>query len=148
MSLAQMFTRVFGAVYVLVGILGFVGFVGGTASQSEGTLLLGIFGVNLVHNIAHLGVGIAFLAASATDKSARIGSMAIGATYVLLGILGVLNIGFFESLINDNGADNGLHFATGILALVIAFVGKGATGPRTTGGSGSGFLSGDQMAKY
>lgn len=118
MSLAQKFARTFGAIYVLVGVLGFVSLVGGTTSQ-KGTLLLGIFGITLVHNVVHIGVGAAFLAGSSTDQNAKMVSLAIGAVYVLVGLLGLLNIGFFETLLNDNLPDVLLHFATGGLALAI-----------------------------
>src|SRR4029453_3760600 len=52
---------VFGAVYVLVGLLGFavtggVGFI-----ATEGGLLLGIFQVNPLHNVAHILIGAALL---------------------------------------------------------------------------------------
>ena len=53
---------VFGAVYVLVGLLGFLfppqsgGFF-----SSDGGLLLGIFMVNPFHNVAHLLIGAALL---------------------------------------------------------------------------------------
>lgn len=145
-SLPQMFARVFGAVYILVGIIGFIGPLGGTASQEPNTLL-GIFGITLVHNIVHLAVGAAFLAGSVNDGLARITCIAIGVTYTLVGIVGLLNIAFIDDLLAINGADNGLHFATGILALVVAFVGKGAGSPTSTGGGG-GYLSGDQRAKF
>lgn len=126
MTLAQKFTRTFGAVYVLVGILGFVGLVGGTTSQTP-TLLLGIFGVTLIHNVVHLAVGAAFLAFSSTDANARMVSTGIGAVYLLVGIIGILNIQAINTLLNINLADNLLHFATGGLALYIGLAGKGVT---------------------
>lgn len=147
MSLAQKFTRTFGAVYILVGIVGFVPFLGGTFNQ-DGNNLLGIFGVTLVHNIVHLAVGAAFLAGSVNDSVARMTSLAIGVTYTLVGIIGVLNLDFINDLLAINLADNLLHFATGLLALVVAFVGKGVSRPAGGGGGGGGFLSGDSMAKY
>src|SRR4029453_8756991 len=54
---------VFGAVYVLVGLLGFavtggVGFI-----ATDGGLLLGIFQVNPLHNVAHILIGAALLLA-------------------------------------------------------------------------------------
>lgn len=123
MSLAQKFASTFGGVYVLVGILGFVGLVGGTADQTP-DFLLGIFGVTAVHNVVHLLVGFAFLAGAQSDSSARLVSMVIGAVYTLVGVIGVLNIEFVNRLLNINLADNLLHFATGLLALAIAFQGR------------------------
>ena len=57
---AAMIQRValgFGAVYLLVGILGFVPVVTQpTATPGQG-LLLGIFAVNALHNVTHLVLG-------------------------------------------------------------------------------------------
>lgn len=147
MSLAQKFNRTFGAVYILVGIVGFVPFLGGSFNL-EGNNLLGIFGVTAVHNVVHLAVGAAFLVGSANDSVARITALAIGVTYTLVGIIGVLNLDFVNDLLAINLADNLLHFATGILALVVGLIGKGASRPAAGGGGGGGYLSGDSMAKY
>lgn len=125
MSLAQRFAATFGGVYVLVGILGFVGFLGGTADQTPDHLL-GIFGITAVHNVVHLLVGFAFLAGATSDSNARLVSMAIGAVYTLVGLIGVLNLQAVNQLLNINLADNLLHFATGLLALGIAFAGRRA----------------------
>ena len=62
---------VFGAVYVLVGLLGFavtggVGFI-----ATEGGLLLGVFQVNPLHNIAHLLIGAALLIAGFANVVGR-----------------------------------------------------------------------------
>src|SRR5687767_10957159 len=75
---------VFGAVYILVGIMGF--FVGGGFAGQEGALLLGIFEVNILHSIVHLAIGVALIgAARAGDNAARTTNMAIGAVYLALG---------------------------------------------------------------
>jgi hypothetical protein len=52
---APKITLALGIVYVLVGILGFI-----PGITSNG-LLLGIFAVNTIHNIAHLAVGAALI---------------------------------------------------------------------------------------
>lgn len=118
MSLAQKFTRTFGAVYVLVGVLGFVDLVGGTTSQT-GSKLLGIFGVTLLHNVVHLAVGAAFLVGSSSDDNAKKTSLAIGAVYLLVAVIGFLGIDAINNLLAINLADNLLHLATGALALAV-----------------------------
>ena len=55
---------VFGAVYVLVGLLGFTVSGGSSFAGTDGGLLVGIFMVNPLHNIAHLLVGALLLATS------------------------------------------------------------------------------------
>ncbi|HEX2052869.1 MAG TPA: DUF4383 domain-containing protein [Actinomycetota bacterium] len=123
MTLAQKFATTFGGVYVLIGILGFIPALGGTASQTP-DFLLGIFGITAAHNVVHLLIGLAFLAASRTDANARMASNVIGAAYILVGILGLLNLDFVNDLLNINGADNVLHFVSGIAALAVGMAGR------------------------
>ncbi len=125
MSLAQKFATTFGGVYVLVGVVGFISFFGGTTDQTP-SALLGIFGVTAVHNVVHLLVGFGFLAGAQNDRIARLVSMTIGAVYTLVGVIGVLNLALVNDLLNINLADNLLHFATGLLALAVAFQGRRA----------------------
>ena len=73
---------VFGAVYVLVGLLGFA-YTGGVGFiATEGGLLLGIFAVNPLHNIAHLLIGAALLIAGLVSaRAAKTVNIVVGATY-------------------------------------------------------------------
>lgn len=127
MSNTQKFTRVFGAVYLLVGILGFIPAVGGSTSQ-EVHKLLGIFGVNVLHNIVHLGVGAAFVAGSVSDSAARTVAVVIGLVYLLVGIVGIFSL---QSLLGINVADDGLHLGTAALSLYFGLSGKTAANTST-----------------
>lgn len=115
---------VFGAVYVLVGLLGFavtggVGFV-----ATEGGLLLGIFEVNPLHNIAHLLIGGALLIAGlANARAAKVTNTVVGAAYLLLGIVGFFIADTGANILALNTADHFLHLAS---ALVLLGVGLGA----------------------
>lgn len=126
MTNAQKFARVFGIVYVLVGILGFIPALGGSTSQ-DGNTLLGIFGINLIHNIVHLGVGAALLFGSASDSAARSVSIVIGVVYGLVAILGLLNVAFVVDPLSINFADNLLHLGTALLALYFGLAGRTGT---------------------
>lgn len=123
MTLAQKFATTFGGVYVLIGILGFVPFVGGTASQTP-DFLLGIFGITAAHNVVHLLIGLAFLAASRSDANARLASTVIGAAYLLVGVIGLFGLDAVNDLLNINGADNVLHFVSGFAALAVGMAGR------------------------
>jgi hypothetical protein len=57
-----------GAVYLLVGLLGFAVSSGYDFAGREGGKLLGIFMVNPLHNVAHLLIG-ALLVAAATGAT-------------------------------------------------------------------------------
>jgi hypothetical protein len=108
---------VFGAVYLLVGLLGFAvtGGVGFIATQ--GGLLLGIFAVNPLHNVAHLLIGAALLIAGLSSvPAAKAVNATVGAVYLLLGIAGF----FIASTLNIlalNTADHFLHLASAIVLL-------------------------------
>lgn len=123
MTLAQKFATTFGGVYVLVGLIGFLPFLGGTYNQDPDQLL-GIFGITAVHNIVHLLIGGAFLGAAKSDAMARQASIGIGAVYVLVGIIGLLNLDFINDLLNINAADNALHFVSGLAALGVGLAGR------------------------
>ena len=57
----RLVATIFGAVYLVVGALGFTVTAGVGFIATEGGLLLGIFEVNPLHNIAHLLIGAALL---------------------------------------------------------------------------------------
>ena len=115
---------IFGAVYLLVGLLGFavtggVGFI-----ATDGGLLLGIFEVNPLHNIAHLLIGAALLIAGLSSVRAAKGvNTTVGAVYLLLGIVGFFLVGTAANILALNTADHFLHLAS---AIVLLGVGLGA----------------------
>ena len=116
-SLNSTVALVFGVVYTLVGIAGF--FVSEEFVSEDDNLLLG-FQVNHLHNIVHLLIGLALIAASRRHDTARGANLAIGATYLLLGVLGPLIDDTAVDVIALNGADNGLHLVSGLLLVAVA----------------------------
>ncbi|MFF8186624.1 DUF4383 domain-containing protein [Microbacterium sp. NPDC016588] len=121
---------VFGAVYLLVGLLGFavtggVGFI-----SNEGGLLLGIFAVNPLHNIAHLLIGAALLIAGLANARAAKGvNTAVGAVYLLLGIVGFFLTGP-ANILALNVPDHFLHLASAVVLLGVG-LGTERNVPRT-----------------
>ncbi|CAO1654346.1 DUF4383 domain-containing protein [Salinibacterium sp. NYA9b] len=115
---------VFGAVYILVGLLGFTVTNGVGFFATEGGLLLGLFEVNIFHNVAHLLIGAALLLASLSNvKAARTVNSVVGFAYLALGFLGLFLVGSALNILALNAADNVLHFAS---AVVLLAVGLGA----------------------
>jgi len=120
----RLLATVFGAVYLLVGLLGFT--VTGDVDffDTEGGLLLGLFEVNIFHNVAHLLIGGALLIGGLSNvRAAKGANITVGAAYLLLGIIGLFLIESPANILAINAADNVLHFAS---AAVLLAVGLGA----------------------
>ncbi|WP_341953232.1 DUF4383 domain-containing protein [Salinibacterium sp. TMP30] len=121
---------IFGAVYVLIGLLGFSVTNGVGFFATEGGLLLGLFEVNIFHNVAHILIGAALLLAGISNKrAARAVNSTVGFAYLVLGFAGLLLVGTSLNILALNAADNVLHFAS---AVVLLAVGLGAD-KRATG---------------
>ena len=108
---------VFGAVYVLVGLAGF--FVSETFAATDDETLLG-FEVNHLHNLVHLLIGLALLAASRRTESARRLNLLVGGSYLLLGVLGWFVQETAVNVIALNEADHLLHLASGAVRAAVA----------------------------
>lgn len=120
----RLVATIFGAVYILVGLLGFAVTGGVDFLATEGNLLLGIFMVNPLHNIAHLLIGAALLFAGlASARAAKTVNVIVGATYLLLGIVGFFLVGTALNILALNTFDHFLHLAS---ALVLLGVGLAA----------------------
>ena len=70
----RLVATVFGAVYLVVGALGFAVTGGVGFLATDGGLLLGIFAVNPLHNIAHLLIGAALVIAALSRSCSKAGS--------------------------------------------------------------------------
>ncbi|MBI5456272.1 DUF4383 domain-containing protein [Candidatus Kaiserbacteria bacterium] len=111
----QTLAWVFGGVFTLVGILGFV-----PGITTDGHLL-GIFGVDTLHNMIHLVSGLAALAAAWGMWSARLYFQVFGVVYGLVTVVGFLQGDTVLGLIGVNMADNVLHLVIAAVALYAGF---------------------------
>ena len=122
----QTFALVFGAAYLLVGILGFFAASEFTGGQTDDKLI--IFPVNHLHNIVHLAIGGLWVAAARRADTARQANLFIGVAYLGVALLGFLHPGdFMHTLLNihsSGDADNWLHLASGALALYFGTAGE------------------------
>ncbi len=114
----QKWSKVFGIVFLLVGILGFV-----PGITSDGHLL-GIFEVDTIHNIIHLLSGIIALAVAGSEKGARGYFKIFGIVYAIVAVVGILQGTTVLGIIAVNTADNILHVVLAIVILAIGFGGK------------------------
>jgi hypothetical protein len=117
----QTIALAFGVIYTLVGIAGF--FVTGDVpfAGKEGDPVI-LFDVNGLHNIVHLLIGVALIAAAKRHDTARGANLAIGVTYLALGVLGPLITDTALNVVALNGADHVLHLASGALLTAVALL--------------------------
>ncbi len=130
MPLVQRFAQLFGAVYVLVGLAGFVpplliGNVPGVSGPFAG-MLLALFAVNWFHNVAHLAIGAVGLALYRSYSASKVYALALGIAYAGLFLLGVLtaDVATLGGLLPLNGHDNVLHIATSLVAFAAYFTAR------------------------
>jgi hypothetical protein len=136
----QKAAAVVGAVFLVVGILGFIPGVTTHYSSMEfaghhsDAKLLGLFEVSILHNIVHLLFGAAGLAMARTWSGARAYLLAGGAVYVVLALYGaVIDKGTPANFVPVNIADDWLHLflGLGMIGLGLAFGRERARGGRT-----------------
>jgi uncharacterized membrane protein len=127
----RLVATIFGAVYLLVGLLGFAVTGGVAFVATQGGLLLGIFEVNPLHNIAHLLIGAVLLIAGLTRvRAAKAANTTVGVVYLLLGIVGFFLVGTDANILALNTPDHFLHLVS---AIVLLGTGLGADrGTRST----------------
>jgi hypothetical protein len=97
MSTLRRFALVFGIIFLLVGIAGFV--PGITMQHTHPDvmvtaglgLVLGLFPVNVLHNLAHLLFGGWGLYASTSDRAASIYGKSVAIAYALLTVMGLIS---------------------------------------------------------
>ena len=130
MTTVQRAAQIFGIVFLLVGIAGF--FVDGgmsmEADPEHAPLLLGLFPVNLLHNVVHLLFGVWGLVASRTFEGARTYARVGGIIYLVLAVLGLVIPDTF-GLIPIGGHDVWLHAVLGIALAAVGFTAKPAAPP-------------------
>jgi arginine exporter protein ArgO len=128
-SAVQKGALVVGATFLLVGVLGFVPGVTtdysqlSAATNSSQAQLLGLFQVSVLHNLLHLGFGVAGILLAKTPLRARNYLFYGGLIYAALFFYGV--VVDYESKANIvplDDADNVLHFVLAAGMLTLAFL--------------------------
>ena len=135
------FALIFGAIYLLVGILGFIP---GLSSNHDALhaahpvsvdtahgLLLGLFPVNVMHNIVHMLLGIWGLLASRSITGSRLYAQGLAVVYGLLTILGVIPSEATKTmfgLVPIHGYDIILHAGSALIAAYFGFIARESDG--------------------
>lgn len=111
------FAIIFGVIMIAVGLLGFV------KEATPHELLLGLFHVNLLHNIIHLGTGIAALLCGISSREAsRLFFQIFGVVYGIVALLGYYYLDLpILGLVANNLADAVLHTVISAASLYLGF---------------------------
>jgi arginine exporter protein ArgO len=120
-TLAQTAALLVGAVFLLVGILGFIPGIttnygdmrfAGHESEAE---LFGIFQVSVLHNLVHLAFGVVGFLMARTHGAARLFLVGGGIIYLALWLYGLaVDQEEDANFIPVNEADDWLHFGLGV----------------------------------
>lgn len=110
-------SKIFGLVLLAIGVLGFI--PGATPDDD----LLGVFHVDTLHNIIHLGSGaVALWAGFTSRKASRVYFQVFGLIYALVALLGLVYADEdILGLLANNTADTWLHVVIAGSALVFGF---------------------------
>jgi hypothetical protein len=119
MTWPQVLALAIGAVFALIGVIGFfiTGF--GDFAGHTGKTLLG-FEINGLHNVVHLLIGVAGLALARTHPGARTYGWLLAAGYGAAFLYGIFAVGRDWDFLSLNWADNWLHLVTALAGLAIA----------------------------
>ena len=128
-SLVTTAAKVVGAVFLLVGILGFIpGITSNYSSLSfaghmSEAKLLGIFQVSILHNVVHLLFGVAGIAMAKRADSARTYLVGGGIIYLVLWIYGLVTSDQSSAnFVPVNTADDWLHLVLGLGMMALGVV--------------------------
>jgi hypothetical protein len=124
---------VVGAVFLLVGIAGFIPGITtdydqlSFAGHESAAKLLGIFQVSILHNVVHLLFGVAGLALARTMRGATSYLIGGGLIYLVLWFYGLV-VGHHSAgnFVPVNDADNWLHLGLGVGMVLLGFIGRRA----------------------
>ena len=129
-SMAQVIIPILGAVYVVLGIVGFAvtGFEGFTQNGPD-ELIGG--GLNPFHNLVHLGAGLFLIIMGLQKNPAAAEGAAMGAGLFLIVafVIGVTGDDHLTILSTNSVADfnNFNHLVVGVTLLVVGLLSSGAT---------------------
>jgi hypothetical protein len=127
----QKVAMVFGVVFLLVAIVGFIAPGGMSMAMDPQAMIFGMFPVNLLHNIVHLLFGIWGLAAARSWSGAKQYAQITGVLYIILAVCGFFIPDGF-GMVPLGGSDIWLHALIGVVLAAVGFSAKAETVTTTT----------------
>lgn len=124
MTMIQRVAQIFGVVFLLVAIIGFVASgMSMDANPATAPKALGLFPVNLVHNLVHAAFGVWGLVASHSFGGAKSYATIGGVIYLVLAALGFVAPDGF-GFVPLGGHDIWLHVVLGVALLAAGLTSK------------------------
>jgi hypothetical protein len=139
--MAKTAALVFGVIFVLVGILGWIPnpIVGAGA----------LFDTNHIHDLVHLAIGIVLIVVALMyESSAALAMKVFGIIYLLVAVLGFILVpsgGLILGLVETNMADHLLHVVLGVILVALGFMLKGGSGMPMSATGGTSPMGGVRM---
>lgn len=125
----QLAALVVGAIFLLVGVLGFIPGVTTDydalqwAGHESHAQLFGIFTVSVLHNLVHLVFGVLGVIAAAGAATARIFLLGGGVVYLALWVYGLLVDQHSDAnFVPLDDADNWLHLGLGLGMVALGLI--------------------------
>jgi len=116
--MAKKSALVFGIIFILVGLLGFIP---GHGIVGEGAT----FETNGLHDIIHLIFGLILLIVALKSPHASASTVKwVGIIYIILAVIGFIQGDSILRIVPVNGADNWLHLVLGVILAAIGFAAK------------------------
>lgn len=127
---ARHFAVILGIIYTVVGVAGFLPALLTAPEATSPAVnvdalhgrLLGIFPVNILHTIVHLGTGLWGLVAAKSLASSMTFAKALAVIYIVLTVMGLIpGLDTVFGLIPLYGHDVWLHAGTAVIAAYFGF---------------------------
>ena len=112
MGLNRTVAAIFGVVYVLAGVAGFI----------LTSPLFGLFETSVLHNIAHIVLGAILLWGAMDTVNATLANRGVGIVLLVLGVLGFI-VGNSLNFLPLGGNDIWLHLVSGAILTIVGFMG-------------------------
>jgi hypothetical protein len=112
--LLRIIAVLFGIAFIFAGMAGFL------PSFTPNGLLLGLFEVDMLHNLIHLVSGVVAIMAATSLRASRLFFRIFGVLYALVTIAGFWNHGQVY-IMHMNMADNFLHLVIAFVMLYLGF---------------------------